>query len=71
MRSASIVGVLVFADDEVSPYDILKWADKAMYQAIAAGRSAIRFYEAQDQARCPGRRWFDTMENPVGRSPVT
>lgn len=43
--SASI-GVVVFLDHEASPDDILIWADKAMYQAKAAGRNAIRFYVA-------------------------
>ena len=43
--SASI-GVVVFLDHEASPDDILIWADKAMYQAKAAGRNAIRFYAA-------------------------
>jgi len=41
--SASI-GVVVFLDHEASPDDILICADKAMYQAKAAGRNAIRFY---------------------------
>lgn len=43
--SASI-GVVVFLDHEASPDDILICADKAMYQAKAAGRNAIRFYVA-------------------------
>jgi len=45
--SASI-GVMVFVNHEVIQSDILKWADAAMYQAKAAGRNTIRFYEPQD-----------------------
>jgi len=44
--SASIGVVLFFAHD-ASQVDILKWADKAMYQAKDAGRNVIRFYEAE------------------------
>jgi len=47
--SASI-GVFIFLDHQSSQDDILKWADKAMYQAKAAGRNTIRFHEAEDQA---------------------
>jgi diguanylate cyclase (GGDEF)-like protein/PAS domain S-box-containing protein len=43
--SASI-GVAVFADHDGSQDDIIKWADKAMYQAKTSGRSQIRFYQA-------------------------
>ncbi|WP_151703071.1 diguanylate cyclase domain-containing protein [Nitrincola alkalilacustris] len=45
--SASI-GVFVFQDHETSPDDILKCADKAMYQAKEAGRNTVQFYE-EDQ----------------------
>lgn len=41
------IGVLVFLDHEASPDDLLKWADKAMYQAKDAGRNAIRFYQGE------------------------
>lgn len=46
--SASI-GAVVFLDHQASPDDILRWADKAMYQAKAAGRNAVRFYGAEGE----------------------
>jgi len=44
------IGVVVFLDHEANPDDILVCADKAMYQAKAAGRNAIRFYAADGGA---------------------
>lgn len=46
--SASI-GLFVFLGHETSVDDILKYADKAMYQAKAAGRNAVQCYEAKEQ----------------------
>jgi len=46
--SASI-GVVLFIGHDATQDDILKWADKAMYQAKDAGRNSIRFYEADAQ----------------------
>ncbi|WP_367114574.1 diguanylate cyclase [Marinobacter sp.] len=43
--SASI-GVFVFLGHETNADGVLKCADKAMYQAKAAGRNAIRYYVA-------------------------
>jgi diguanylate cyclase (GGDEF)-like protein/PAS domain S-box-containing protein len=45
-RFSASIGVFVFLDHEASADNILKCADKAMYQAKAAGRNTIRFYEA-------------------------
>jgi diguanylate cyclase (GGDEF)-like protein/PAS domain S-box-containing protein len=39
------LGVILFIGDELSQEEILKWADEAMYQAKAAGRNSIRFYD--------------------------
>ncbi|HRI91287.1 MAG: hypothetical protein CRU72_06505 [Candidatus Accumulibacter phosphatis] len=39
------IGVALFSKRDASRDDILKWADKAMYQAKEAGRNLIRFYE--------------------------
>lgn len=43
-RCSVSIGVTLFVDHEVSQGDILKWADRAMYQAKEAGRNAIRFF---------------------------
>ena len=39
------IGVTLFINHESSQDDILKWADKAMYEAKDAGRNSIRFYD--------------------------
>ena len=44
-RCTVSVGVVVFINHEVSPDEVLRWADMAMYQAKAAGRNSIRFYD--------------------------
>jgi diguanylate cyclase (GGDEF)-like protein/PAS domain S-box-containing protein len=40
------IGVVLFINSEMSPDDILKWADTAMYQAKEAGRNLVRFYDS-------------------------
>jgi diguanylate cyclase (GGDEF)-like protein/PAS domain S-box-containing protein len=42
--SASI-GVVMFVNHEESQTDLMKWADKAMYQAKDAGRDRVIFYK--------------------------
>ena len=47
------IGVALFIHHEASQDDILKWADKAMYQAKEAGRNQIKFYDVRDDGRMP------------------
>ena len=42
------IGVVLFVNHEEKQADLLKWADMAMYQAKAAGRNSIRFFDPQD-----------------------
>ncbi len=42
----SSIGVVLFLNHEIGMEDILKRADVVMYQAKAAGRNSIRFYES-------------------------
>ncbi len=39
------IGVVMFANHDASPNDVLKWADAAMYRAKDGGRDTIRFHE--------------------------
>ena len=41
----SSIGVALFADNDTSMEDVLKWADMAMYKAKRDGRNLIRFNE--------------------------
>ena len=44
-RCTSSIGVVLFIDHEATQDDILKWADKAMYQAKESGRNRVSFFE--------------------------
>ncbi|MGI9134313.1 MAG: putative bifunctional diguanylate cyclase/phosphodiesterase, partial [Rhodoferax sp.] len=44
------IGITLFRDQSVSTDELMKRADTAMYQAKAAGRNALRFYDPQMQA---------------------
>jgi diguanylate cyclase (GGDEF)-like protein len=46
-QSSASIGVVVFANDEATPDEVLKWADTAMYQAKGAGRNSIRLFSAE------------------------
>ena len=43
-RCTASIGVALFVNDDASPEDILKWADKTMYQAKAEGRNQIKMH---------------------------
>jgi len=43
-HASASIGVVVFVNHEVNPEDVLKWADKAMYEAKRMGRNSIHFH---------------------------
>lgn len=54
-RISTSIGIVTFLDHETEIDDLLKFADTAMYQAKAAGRDAIRFYDPALQAELESR----------------
>ena len=53
--STPSIGITLFSGSEVSVDDLLKQADLAMYQAKAAGRNTICFFDPQMQAALNAR----------------
>jgi diguanylate cyclase (GGDEF)-like protein/PAS domain S-box-containing protein len=49
-RSTPSIGVTLFNGHQSSIEELLKWADLAMYQAKAAGRNTLRFFDPAMQA---------------------
>ena len=49
-RSSASIGISVFGDRRESSSEVLQQADIAMYQAKAAGRNTMRFFEPALQA---------------------
>lgn len=43
-KSSASIGVTLFSNHQSTPFELLKQADLAMYEAKAAGRNTIRFY---------------------------
>jgi diguanylate cyclase (GGDEF)-like protein/PAS domain S-box-containing protein len=54
-RSTPSIGATLFNDHEMSVDDLLKRADLAMYQAKAAGRNTLRFFDPEMQAAVTAR----------------
>ena len=54
-RVSCSIGIVTFLDHERAIDDLLKFADTAMYQAKAAGRNTIRFYDPLLQAELESR----------------
>jgi diguanylate cyclase (GGDEF)-like protein/PAS domain S-box-containing protein len=54
-RISTSIGIVTFLDREAEIEDLLKYADTAMYQAKAAGRDAIRFYDPAMQVELEDR----------------
>ena len=48
-RSSASIGVTLFSNHQSTPFELLKQADLAMYEAKAAGRNTIRFYTPEMQ----------------------
>jgi len=59
-RSTASIGVTLFGDPRDNIDDLLKQADIAMYQAKAAGRNALRFFDPDLQAVLKARAALET-----------
>jgi diguanylate cyclase (GGDEF)-like protein/PAS domain S-box-containing protein len=57
--STPSIGIAVFNRDSVSVDEVLKRADLAMYQAKAAGRNGIAFFDPAMQARVSARAMLE------------
>jgi diguanylate cyclase (GGDEF)-like protein/PAS domain S-box-containing protein len=54
-NSTPSIGITLFDDDKVDMGELLKRADMAMYQAKAAGRNTLRFFDPRMQAAVSAR----------------
>ncbi len=52
---SSSIGIALFDGDPISAEELMKRADTAMYQAKAAGRNALRFFDPEMQAAVTAR----------------
>ncbi len=56
----SSIGITLFRDNSVSADELMKRADTAMYQAKAAGRDTLRFFDPEMQAEVAARAALDS-----------
>jgi len=54
-HSSCSIGISLFRDHEITVDDLLKRADTAMYEAKAAGRNTLRFFDPSMQAALENR----------------
>ena len=66
-ESTASIGIVMFLGDQEVMDDLLKKADVAMYQAKAAGRNTVRFYDPAMQAAVAAH---DAMEKDMRRGLV-
>ncbi|MCK9388760.1 MAG: EAL domain-containing protein [Sulfuritalea sp.] len=57
---SSSIGITLFRDNSVSVDELMKRADTAMYQAKAAGRDTLRFFDPDMQAVVTARAALDS-----------
>ncbi|MDP2824880.1 MAG: EAL domain-containing protein [Sulfuritalea sp.] len=58
-RCTSSIGITLFRDQSLSVDELMKRADTAMYQAKAAGRNTLRFFDPEMQAVVATRAALD------------
>jgi diguanylate cyclase (GGDEF)-like protein/PAS domain S-box-containing protein len=59
-NSTPSIGITLFSGNQVTADELFKRADVAMYQAKAAGRNTLRFFDPQMQAAVMARAALDT-----------
>lgn len=59
-HGTSSVGITLFQGNAVSADDLMRRADTAMYQAKAAGRNALRFFDPEMQSAVTQRATLDS-----------
>lgn len=64
--ATACIGIAIFPDDARSPADLLQYADTALHDAKAAGRSKFRFYSRELTERTKARFTFErALRNAV------